>query len=94
MRLTDRLNLPQRIVLVVALALALGEIGTYLDSLDAAVRFGWFTYPESHPAGYSPGPSDWLPAWVHLIIWLVLIALWALPSIRVLRPFPEAPPKD
>jgi hypothetical protein len=29
-----------------------------------------------------------------LIIWLALAGLWALVSIRVLRPFPEEPPSN
>lgn len=33
---------------------------------------------------YAPGTG--LPGWLRLIVWLVLIGLWALASIMVLRP--------
>jgi hypothetical protein len=35
------------------------------------------------------GPG--LPAWLRLIIWLALTGIWALASIRVLRPAPGRP---
>lgn len=31
-------------------------------------------------------PGTGLPAWLRLIVWLGLIGLWALASVRVLRP--------
>jgi hypothetical protein len=40
-------------------------------------------------AGRLSGPG--LPAWLRLIIWLALTGIWALASIRVLRPAPGRP---
>lgn len=84
MRMTDRLSKSQRVVVVVALGLALGVIGTYLVSLDNGIRFGWYAY--SPLTATLQAPRTGLPAWLRLIIWLALIAVWALASIRVLRP--------
>ena len=41
MRVIDRLSKSQRVVVVVALGLALGVIGTYLTS---QIRPGWYGY--------------------------------------------------
>jgi purine-cytosine permease-like protein len=84
MRVTDRLSKSQRVVVVVALGLALGVIGTYLVSLGSGIRFGWYAY--SPLTATLQAPSTGLPAWLRLIIWLALIVVWALASIRVLRP--------
>jgi heme/copper-type cytochrome/quinol oxidase subunit 1 len=88
MRLTDRLNRPQRIVAVIAWGMALGAAGLYLTSLGSASGFGWYAYaPLAHSVAF---PHTGLPGWARLIIWLALIALWALGSVWVLRPAPEA----
>jgi hypothetical protein len=84
MRLIDRLGRAQRVVLVVALGLALGTAGSYLVSLGGGVRSGWYAYSPLTSSLYAP--STGLPAWLRLVIWLGLIALWALASIRVMRP--------
>lgn len=84
MRVTDRLSKSQRVVVVVALGLALGVIGTYLVSLGSGIKFGWYAY--SPLTSTLQAPSTGLPAWLRLIIWLALIVVWALASIRVLRP--------
>jgi hypothetical protein len=44
MRFTDRLSLAQRIVVVVALGLAFGVLGDYLDSLGNPGLTGWYAY--------------------------------------------------
>ena len=80
MRLIDGLSKPQRLVIVVALGLALGAVGTYLVNLGS---FGWYAY--SPLTATLQGTSTGLPSWLRLIIWLVLIGLWALASIRILR---------
>jgi hypothetical protein len=86
-RLTDRLSQPQKIVVVIAFGMALGAAGIYLVNLGT---FGWYAYsPLSQVA--SP-PRTGLTGWLRLIIWLVLICLWALGSIRILRPSPDEPP--
>ena len=62
MRLTDRLSQPQKIVIVIALGMALGAVGTYLTSPGNATGFGWYAYaPLSQPV-YPPrtGLAEWL----------------------------------
>ena len=89
MRVTDRLSLPQRIVVVIAWGLALGAAGIYLTSLGSASGFGWDAYaPLAHSVAF---PHTGLAGWLRLIIWLALIGLWALGSILVLRPAPGGP---
>jgi heme/copper-type cytochrome/quinol oxidase subunit 1 len=83
MRLIDGLSRSQRIVVVVALGLALGVFGTYLVNLGNGIRSGWYAY--SPLTATLQLPSTGLPSWLLLIIWLALIGLWALASIRVLR---------
>ena len=90
MRLTDRLNQHQRIVVVIALGSAFGAVGIYLVNLGTTA-FGWYAYaPLSLPAY----PRTGLPGWLRLIIWLALIGLWVLVSLRILRPSPEEPSHD
>jgi hypothetical protein len=85
MRLIDGLSKAQRVVVVVALGLALGVVGAYLVSLGSGVRSGWYAYSPL-TATLLQAPGTGLPAWLRLIVWLVLIGLWALASLRVLRP--------
>jgi heme/copper-type cytochrome/quinol oxidase subunit 1 len=89
MRVTDRLSQPQRIVVVIAFGMALWAAGIYLVNLGNEAGSGWYAYsPLSQPASLHVG----LAAWLRLIIWLALVCLWALGSIRVLRPSPQEPP--
>ena len=62
MRVTDRLSQPQRIVVVIALGLALGAAGVYLVSLGSSSGFGWYAYaPLSHSVSLpSTGLAGWL----------------------------------
>lgn len=83
MHLIDRLSWPQRVVVVVAFGLALGTAGSYLVSLGGGPRTGWYAYSPLTSSLDAPGTG--LPGWLRLIIWLALIAVWALASIRVLR---------
>jgi hypothetical protein len=83
MRLVDRLGLAQKIVIVVALGLAFGVLGNYLDSLGNTGSSGWYAYA---PLAQSvPTLHTGLAPWLRLLIWLGLIGLWAMASIRVLR---------
>lgn len=84
MRLIDGLSKAQRVVVVVALGLGLAVVGTYLVSLGSGVRSGWYAYSPLTATLQAPGTG--LPAWLRLIVWLALIGLWALASLRVLRP--------
>jgi hypothetical protein len=88
MRLTGRLTQPQKIVVVIALGVACGAAGIYLVSLGSTATFGWYAYAPLSQATY---PRTGLAEWLRLLIWLALTGLWALASIRVLRPSPEKP---
>jgi len=83
MRVIDQLSKSQRVVVVIALGLALGVIGTYLVSLGSGIRSGWYGYS---PLTTTLQQASGLSSWLRLIIWLALIGAWALASIRVLRP--------
>jgi hypothetical protein len=61
----------------------------YLVNLGSTVS-GWYAYAPLSQSVYPPHTG--LAGWLRLIIWLALAALWALVSIRVLRPSPEEPP--
>jgi len=81
MRRMDKLARAQRVVVVVALGAAFLAVGSYLLGLgQPAIPFGG--------GGYAllAAPSVGRPGWVPLIVWLALTCLWALVSIRLLRP--------
>lgn len=82
MRLIDRLSQPQRIVIVIALGVACVAVGSYIADLGKSASSGWYAYAPLSAAS----PSAGLHGWVILIIWLALAGLWALASVRVLRP--------
>lgn len=54
MRWSDRLGKAQRIVVVIALGLALGVVGSYLVNLGNTVRAGWYAYAPLSQAVYPP----------------------------------------
>jgi hypothetical protein len=80
----DGLSKSQRVVVVVALGIALGVVGSYLVSLGSGSPIGWYAYSPFTSAVYPPGRG--LHDWLRVIIWLALIGLWAIASIRLLRP--------
>ena len=83
MRWIDKLSTAQRVVVVVALGLALGIVISYLTSLGT--RTGWYAYAPLSAQSFQPqGIGE--PGWLRLIIWLAGISLWALTSLRLLRP--------
>ncbi len=83
MRWIDRLSKDQRVVVVVALGLALGAVASWLTSLGT--RFGWYAYAPLTGQAFQPqGIGE--PGWLRLIIWLAAISLWAFISVRALRP--------
>ena len=84
MRWIDGLSRSQRVVVVIALGLALGTLGSYLVSLGSRFPLDWAAPIFTARGGFAP--SGGVPAWLRLIIWLVLIGLWVLASVRVLRP--------
>jgi hypothetical protein len=83
MRFIDRLGRGQRVVIVIALGLALRTVGGFLTSLGRRA-VGWYAYSplttRLHPVGLG------LHRPVRLLIWLVLIVIWAAASVLVLRP--------
>jgi hypothetical protein len=73
--------LARRILLVIGLAGALGALGQYLMTLRHENRAGLqFLSSEQRVAGLPLAP------WVQLLIWLGLAAVWALVSLKLLRP--------
>ena len=89
-RRAPSLSLPQRLVLVVALAATLFVVAIYLTTIGAGTPadFGWFGYA---PLTRTPFDSGGPPAWARLLIWLAFIALWTVASLRLLR---SPPAKD
>ncbi len=83
MRLIEGLNTAQRVVIVVAIGIALAAVGLYLTRLGSP-RFGWYAYAPLAPGVGPPGTG--LPAWLRLIIWLGLTGIWAVASVVLLRP--------
>jgi hypothetical protein len=81
-RLTDRLNKAQKIVIVIATGIALAAVGVYLAN-RGSVSPGPGHYAVQYPSRFMPRPRP--PRWLRMIIWLVLDAIWALTSIVVLR---------
>jgi hypothetical protein len=83
------LNFPQRIVVVIGLALALSVAGEWLTALGTRANFGWVAYaPLSNSV--SVGDFGGLHPWVRMAIWLILVALWAALSAALLRTAPSA----
>ena len=81
MRWIDNLGRAQRVVVVVALAIAFVGVGRFLQTLShPTLHSGW--------SGYAPLrlARAGHPGWLRLIVWLALTCLWAAASIRVLRP--------
>jgi heme/copper-type cytochrome/quinol oxidase subunit 1 len=64
----------------------------FLVNLGSTVSLGWYAYAPLSQAAYPPHTG--LAGWLRLIIWLALIGLWALASIRVLRPCPKETPSS
>ena len=86
MRWSDRLNLAQRVVVIVALGLSLAFVAGYLTSLGT--RAGWYAYsPLTGRAISQPGNGE--PGWLRVIIWVAAISLWTVASAAVLRPSPD-----
>lgn len=84
MRWIDRLNLAQRVVVVITLGLALGIVASYLTS--QGVRTGWYAYAPLSGQLQAPGIGE--PGWLRLVIWLTAVSLWSLTSLRVLSQSP------
>jgi heme/copper-type cytochrome/quinol oxidase subunit 1 len=77
------LNRSQRLVIVVGLSAALYALGQWLMSIGSNLNYGWVAYA---PLSKEFAP-DGLHPWVRLVIWLVLITIWALVSVALLRSY-------
>ena len=67
MRWSDRLNLAQRIVVIIGLGLALAVAADYLTSL--VTEAGWYAYsPLTRPVISQSATGE--PGWLRMIIWL------------------------
>lgn len=81
-----RLNTAQRIVIVIALGIALFLFGQWLIGYweFGSRDMGWVAYA---PLGRSPFPTRILVhSWVVLLIRFLLIVAWMIFSIALLRP--------
>jgi heme/copper-type cytochrome/quinol oxidase subunit 1 len=86
MRWIDRLSTAQRVVVIIALGLALAIVASYVTSLGT--RAGWYAYaPLTGQTLPPPGFGE--PGWLRVIIWLAAISLWAAASATVLRQSPD-----
>jgi hypothetical protein len=76
-------NARQRIVVVIALGAGLYFFGSWATT-RGEVGSPWVAYaPLSE--NNSPDFSGGLPAWARLLIWLVLITIWAGAGVLLLR---------
>jgi hypothetical protein len=82
-RVTDRLNNAQNIVVVIASGIALAAIGIYLANRGSVTPGLGHHFASAFPSRFALRPRP--PRWLRLISWLVLDAIWALISIVVLR---------
>lgn len=85
-------GLAQRIVLVIALALAFAVLGRYLVSLGHRGNFGWFAYAPLDSS--APVPASGMAPGLRLLVWLGLIAVWAGAAMWLLRPAAHQRPPD
>jgi heme/copper-type cytochrome/quinol oxidase subunit 1 len=95
MRRVRSWGLAQRIILVVALALAFAVLGRYLVSLGGIGHhgnFGWYAYAPLNSS--SPVPSGGTRPWLRVLVWLGLIAVWAMASARLLRAASKRRPQE
>ena len=90
MSLRDRLTLPQRIVIVVALGFAMRVLQWWLLE-DHDLRDGWFNYAPNSGLAYSPA-NRFSPV-VFGLGSLALLAAWCVASVWLLamRPKTEDP---
>jgi hypothetical protein len=89
-----RLNFAQRVVGVLGLAFAAFVFGDWVTGLGSRVNFGWVAYAPLNNSA-NPGNFGGLHPWVRLVIWLLLISLWAGLSMCLLRTrsTPTEPPE-
>jgi hypothetical protein len=90
-RSLQRLNLGQRIIIVVGLGIGLAVLCLWVIAQVSPDRpFGWVGYaPLESSAAYRSSLSlavrGGLAPWLQLVIWLGLTIIWATTSVFVLR---------
>jgi hypothetical protein len=85
MRWIEKLGTTPRVVVVVALGVAVLAAGIYVPNPGHHhAKVGWYGYAPLH-APLSPPSAAW-PGWLRLLFWLSLACLWTVVSIRLLRP--------
>ena len=85
MHVAGRFGFAQRIVVVVALGLALGVTGGFITELGSpGANFGWFGYAPLTRSVLTVGST--LSDWQQLLVWLGLITIWTAASLSLLRP--------
>ena len=85
MNLVGRLGFAQRIIVVVALGLALGTLGRFITDLGSpGANFGWFGYAPLTRSIMTVGAT--MSAWEQLLVWFALIIVWTASSLYLLGP--------
>ena len=84
MRRVRAWGLTPRVVVVVASALALIVLGSYLTHVSHPTSYGWYAYAplNSNPSAPEVGPRPWARA----LVWFGLFIVWVVPSAWLLRP--------
>jgi hypothetical protein len=80
----SRLNRPQQIVVVIALAVVNYLVGVYITTKGHPLRSGWFAYAPNTGAVFpdqnSLGAPASLAVWLGLTLGWLAVALWLLGS--------------
>jgi hypothetical protein len=84
MRRVRNLTFAQRIIVIVAWGLALRVVGGYIVTGGNAGEGGWFGYVPGTSQLFVPGGR--LGPGASLVLWLALIAVWAVVAIWLLGP--------
>ena len=76
-----RLNLSQRVVILIGLGAALYVFGEWTRTLGSHPA-GWIATRGYKALVFAPGGLD---RWAQLLIWLALLVIWVVASALVLR---------
>ena len=83
MKHLDRLNLGQRIIIVVGLGGLIYWLGIWISSLNKPSAFGWVAYAPLSGSTFPP-TGGLTPRWT-VLLWAGLTLGWAALSLVVLR---------
>jgi hypothetical protein len=78
-------TLGQRIVVVIALGLALATIAQTINHVCFSDAGGWFGYAPGTDVKFFPQSHPARDAWIRAAVWLVALATWCGVSFRLLR---------